>query len=161
MYYGDLPCWCGGSPAFGIPHEPVADVSQAAADAAREEAWDDWQMNVILPVSTDWDVAHEAFCAGWEAAAPLIAAAERAKVQHAMDRVTHLAEAAQAKAAEHAVAAERERIRQLATERKAQLSVAEAIESAVDYWDGWIDCDGLAEVALKAVADLLEDSHEG
>ena len=21
MYYSDLPCWCGGQPAFGIPHK--------------------------------------------------------------------------------------------------------------------------------------------
>lgn len=36
-------------------------------DKAREEAWDEWARNVILPAGADWDVAHEAFCAGWEA----------------------------------------------------------------------------------------------
>ena len=35
---------------------------------ARDEAWDDWWMNVIIGDDTE-DVAHEAFCAGWEVAA--------------------------------------------------------------------------------------------
>ena len=80
---------------------------------AREAAFNDWRSNVILGTTDNHteDVAHEAFCSGWEAAAPHLAAAERAKLQPAIDRVAALAEAAQAKAVEGAVAAERERLR--------------------------------------------------
>jgi len=63
----------------------TADVPQAATDAAgREEAFNDWLMNIADADPDD----HQAFCAGWDAAAPLIAA--------------------------RAAAAERDRIRQLA-----------------------------------------------
>src|SRR5215472_7635588 len=48
----------------------TADDTQSAAAKVREEAWDDWQMNVVLSADPDWDIAHEAFCAGWEAHAP-------------------------------------------------------------------------------------------
>jgi hypothetical protein len=49
-----------------------------------------------------------------EAAAPHLEAACRARTQHAIDRVTQTAAAAQAKAVEMAVAVERERIAKLA-----------------------------------------------
>lgn len=52
-----------------------------------------------------------------EAAEPAIRTEERAKVQHTIDRVARTAAAAQEKAVEMAVAAERERIRRSARER--------------------------------------------
>ena len=49
MYYSDLPCWCGGQPAFGIPHkrdpmedgpDPYAEPESDSTGGIDELAWD-------------------------------------------------------------------------------------------------------------------------
>lgn len=67
-----------------------------------------------MAVPTDEMLAHAAVQAALRVVRAAAAAEERAKLQPAIDRVAHLAEAAQAKAVEMAVAAERERIIALA-----------------------------------------------
>lgn len=53
----------------GVPEQAV---TAAKAEAIlRESAFDDWYSNVILPVTDrTYDIAHEAYCAGWDAATP-------------------------------------------------------------------------------------------
>ena len=31
MYYPDLPCWCGGQPAFGVPHNLIVRYGREGA----------------------------------------------------------------------------------------------------------------------------------
>ena len=53
-------------PARVVALDPLGGLE--AAVSARDDAWADWWAHVMLPASASKDVAHEAFCAGWEAA---------------------------------------------------------------------------------------------
>lgn len=80
----------------------------------------------------------------------LARADERAKLQPAIDRVTRLAAAAQAKAVEHAVAAERERIARLATSEAAKMRASSFAEH-----------EGIAAASLEDFADLIREGGDG
>lgn len=69
MYYPDLPCWCGGQPAFGIPHDfgavlhddpPEYDPEADAADQAEE-----WAAGQRELAEIEAEEAHDAAGEAW------------------------------------------------------------------------------------------------
>jgi hypothetical protein len=102
-----------------IPHAITAGTERRA----RGQEWDKWWTDSLTGdiQSTIQSIVREAFFAGWEAAVPLIAAAERDRMRPSVEDAVEQALTPRFTAiAEAAKAAERDRIIQLALDLDAQ-----------------------------------------
>ena len=94
---GGKPCWCGGQPAYGIPHRDLpADAITAAAEA--NDAFYAADLDIAYPSD---QMVTELARRMLEAAAPHLAATERQRSKRAQDQ-----------AVTDALEAERERLRE-------------------------------------------------
>lgn len=127
--------------------------TEQMADGRVYPAWDELDLTERFA----WEAAG---AAGLDAGASAVAAAERAKLQPAIDRVQHLATAAQAKAIEHAVAGERERCAVLAEAREATYDLTKPCGCGRTHPGTGRPCTALIRSG-QPFADLIRKGDDG